>query len=145
MIGANQALSYIVFIRDGMQFAARHPGLELVYYRPLDNYVRYLFSGGLNFRPLAPAFAEPLLRLLELLLKPLNRFVALHYILIIRKRKSHPEQVRRTIGMVFDDFRKENLHHYGCNRVCGASAGGPVANSRVGSPLLVKTGGRGSG
>jgi SAM-dependent methyltransferase len=86
MMNANQALSYIVFTRDKKQFETQYPELELVKQYPLKNYVRYLLSGGLNFRQLLPSFLSPLLKLVEWLLSPLSKVFGLHHIIIIRKR-----------------------------------------------------------
>jgi SAM-dependent methyltransferase len=86
MQGANQALSYIVFARDRERFDQRHPELEIVYHRPLTNYPRYLLSGGLNFRQLAPTLSIPVIKGIELAMAPLARWLALHHIMVIRKR-----------------------------------------------------------
>lgn len=86
MTGANQALSYIVFDRDRAEFARRFPGLEVVEQRPLTNYPRYILSGGLNFRALVPAWLGPLLRAGEWLVSPLARWLALHHLIVIRRR-----------------------------------------------------------
>jgi len=85
MMGANQALSYIVFNRDRKEFENKYPNLNIVLLRPLNNYLRYLGSGGLNFRQLLPNVLTPLLKFLEFLLIPLNRILALHYVIVIRK------------------------------------------------------------
>jgi hypothetical protein len=78
MHGANQALSYIVFKRDRSLFEREFPSLELVVTFPLSNYhLRYLFSGGLNFRQLVPTFTEPALRALERALRPARRVLGL--------------------------------------------------------------------
>lgn len=90
MQGANQALSYVVFVRDRARFEREFPSLELVYSRPLPNYLRYLLSGGLNFRALAPSLMDQPLALLEGLLEPLSPVLALHQILVVR-RKRRPE------------------------------------------------------
>jgi SAM-dependent methyltransferase len=90
MRGANQALSYIVFERDRREFARQFPGLEIVLQRPLRNYLRYLLSGGLNFRQLAPGFAAPLIRLGEFALSPLERALALHHVVVLRKKSEGP-------------------------------------------------------
>jgi SAM-dependent methyltransferase len=89
MRGANQALSYVVFTRDRRIFDARYPDMKLVVERPLNNYLRYLASGGLNFRPLLPAALAPLLKLGELALAPVNRIFALHHVIVLRK-ETHP-------------------------------------------------------
>lgn len=86
MNGANQALSYLVFKRDRAEFERQFPSLELVHTEPLGNYLRYLLSGGLNFRQLIPDAAIPAIRLLERLAYPLNRWLALHYVLVLRRR-----------------------------------------------------------
>jgi SAM-dependent methyltransferase len=89
MSGANQALSYVVFARDRTIFRDRHPSLELVGMKPLPNYLRYLFSGGLNFRRLLPTAAIEVLRIVEGAMKPLARAFGLHQVIVIRKRPSN--------------------------------------------------------
>jgi SAM-dependent methyltransferase len=86
MRGANQALSYIVFRRDLREFERMFPGLEVVLQRELHNYLRYLLSGGLNFRQLAPGFAAPLIRLSEFALSPLGKALALHHVVVLRRK-----------------------------------------------------------
>jgi SAM-dependent methyltransferase len=86
MQGANQAISYIVFIRDRSRFERELPGLELVETFPLDNYLRYLLSGGLNFRQLVPTSAAPVLRAIERALRPARRLLALHHVIVLRRR-----------------------------------------------------------
>jgi hypothetical protein len=86
MVGANQAKSYIVFVRDRAEFIEKCPGLEIVYQKPLNNYLQYLLSGGLNFRQLAPDFLIPLIKFFEFLLTPVSSLFALHHIIVIRKK-----------------------------------------------------------
>lgn len=86
MSGANQALSYVILERDVARFSREHPGLEIVHRDVLGNWVRYLVSGGLNFRPLMPGFATGLLRGVEWLLKPARRWIGLHKVVVLRKR-----------------------------------------------------------
>jgi len=85
MTNANQAMSYIIFRRDAEMFRAQFPGLEVVHSRRFHNYLRYFFSGGLNFRRLLPDFATPLLRGFEFLLAPADHLWALHYLTVLRK------------------------------------------------------------
>ena len=54
MNGANQALSYIVFVRDRAELERKHPSLEIVHEQRVGNYLKYIISGGLNFRQLLP-------------------------------------------------------------------------------------------
>lgn len=85
MSGANQALSHLVFDRDIARFQERFPGLEVAHRDVADNYLRYLLSGGLNFRALLPAFLEPAVTALERLLRPLRGLAGLHRIIVLRR------------------------------------------------------------
>jgi SAM-dependent methyltransferase len=86
MVGANQALSYLVFFRDRDKFCGNFPDLEIVYSHTLNNYLQYLFSGGLNFRPLLPEFLTPAIKGIEFLFTPLAPLFALHHIIVLRKK-----------------------------------------------------------
>ena len=86
MSGANQALSHLVFDRDLARFMQLHGTLEVVHRDVMPNWIRYLASGGLNFRPLAPAFATPVLRAFETLFSPFRRFLGLHRVIVLRRR-----------------------------------------------------------
>lgn len=86
MTGANQALSYIVFVRDRARFNRLFPALEIVYTKPLPNYMRYLLSGGLNFRQLVPTVSVPLLKWMETAARPVASILALHHVLVIRRK-----------------------------------------------------------
>jgi SAM-dependent methyltransferase len=82
---ANQALAYIVFERDKAEFEAAFPELELVAVQP-HTHLRYLLSGGVNFRQLVPSAADPVLVALERALAPLNGALALQQTLVLRRR-----------------------------------------------------------
>lgn len=86
MSDANQALSYIVFYRDRLIFERENPALEICYSDQLTNYLRYVLSGGLNFRSLVPNGSDSALKLVERLIKPLRSFLALHHVTVLRKR-----------------------------------------------------------
>lgn len=88
MSGANQALSSLIFDRDLERFERENPGLEIVHRDVLPNYLRYLFSGGLNFRPLMPDFLFPVLKLVESVLWPVRSVFGLHRVIVLRKRKA---------------------------------------------------------
>jgi SAM-dependent methyltransferase len=88
MNGANQALSYIVFKRDRLEFERRFPRLNIVHSETCGNYLEYLFSGGLNFRQLCPEWLVPLVFMAQWALFPFNRWLALHHIIVIRKEIS---------------------------------------------------------
>ena len=85
MNGANQALSYIVFVRDRALYEKKYPSLQIIYQRTVGNYLKYLLSGGLNFRQILPDFCIGTVELLEKLISPFNKWLALHHVVIIRK------------------------------------------------------------
>jgi len=86
MNGANQALSYIVFVRDRKLFETKYPDLQIVHQEVCGNYPRYLISGGLNFRQLLPDALIPVIKFVEKLLYPVRRLLALHHIVVIRRK-----------------------------------------------------------
>jgi SAM-dependent methyltransferase len=86
MNGANQALSYIVFVRDRKLYERKYPSLKIVHQGTVGNYLRYLLSGGLNFRQILPDSSAGLVGLLERTLSPLNGWFALHHVVVIRKK-----------------------------------------------------------
>ena len=70
---ANQALSYIYFIRDREKFYKEFPKLEIVHTSVFNNYLRFLFSGGLNFRKLLPDFLISFVKIFELIISPFKK------------------------------------------------------------------------
>ena len=85
--GANQALAHIVFRRDQARFQELYgKRLEIVSRSYALNSLRYLLSGGLNFRQLLPSAFGPLLQLMERLGAPLARHWSLHQIIVLRKK-----------------------------------------------------------
>ncbi len=87
MNGANQALSYIVFVRDKADFNRKHPNLRVVHQHICKNYLSYLVSGGLNFRQLIPNSMIFIVEAVQFLLTPLAPLLGLHHITVIRKSK----------------------------------------------------------
>jgi len=85
MNGANQALSYIIFVRDRKLFESKFPDLEIVYEKTTGNYFKYLLSGGLNFRQLLPDVFTGLITVVEKLVSPFNKWIALHHVVVIKK------------------------------------------------------------
>ncbi|MEO5568032.1 MAG: class I SAM-dependent methyltransferase [Gemmatimonadaceae bacterium] len=81
---ANQALSYIVFNRDRRQFESEFPRLSIVSDTP-HTHLRYVLSGGVNFRQLIPTAGAPLVNLAEHVLSPLNGLLALQHTIVLRK------------------------------------------------------------
>ena len=87
MVGANQALSHNVFVRDRAEFETRFPQLEIVEVLTLPSYLRYLLSGGFNFRQLMPDVMFHALRHCENNLACLQPLLGLHRVYVIRKRE----------------------------------------------------------
>ena len=84
MIGANQALTHIVFKRDLQLFLDSNPGLRLLDARPLKSGFRYLLTGGLNFRQLLPKPLLDLIRVLERY-RIIPNFLAIHWVVVLEK------------------------------------------------------------
>lgn len=84
MSSANQALSYIVFKRDLAKFNAEFPQLSLVADEP-HTHLRYIVSGGVNFRQLLPNAFAPAMKLAERILSPLDSFLALQHTLVLKR------------------------------------------------------------
>ena len=90
MLDANQALSWIVFERDRERLAERCPGLVLEHAGWLP-WLSYLLSGGVTRRNLVPGPLVPWVRRADRWLSPLDRFMALHWHLRVRKRSGPGE------------------------------------------------------
>ncbi|WP_324170929.1 methyltransferase domain-containing protein [Sulfurimonas sp.] len=86
MTGANQALSYIVFVRDIKTFENEYPNLEILETKVINNYIRYLVSGGVNFKQLLPNFMEFPLKIMEFIFIPIKNIFGLHHMIVIRKK-----------------------------------------------------------
>lgn len=87
MAGANQALAHIVFERDRETFEERYGhALEIVDQVYLRNALRYLLSGGINFRSLLPAWMDRPLQGVETVCAPVAKHWSLHKCIILRKR-----------------------------------------------------------
>ena len=84
--GANQALAYIIFERDYNLFNKKYGAqLNVIHKRYALNSFRYFFSGGVNFKQLAPSFMIRPLALLENILKPFAFFWSLHQVIVIKR------------------------------------------------------------
>ncbi len=90
---ANQALSYVVFKRDRALFDQQFPDLVVLVDRP-HTHLSYLLSGGMNFRQLVPDSFAPLVKSVERLLAPFNRWIALQHTIVLRKRSRVEWEVR---------------------------------------------------
>jgi hypothetical protein len=82
---ANQALSYIYFIKNKEKFKENFPQLEIVHTSIFGNYLRFIFSGGLNFLKILPDFLIGLIKIVENILLPFKKIFGVHYLIVIRK------------------------------------------------------------
>ena len=85
MVDANQALSWLVFVRDRSRFERQYPDLaiEKLAYLP---WFTYLVSGGVTARYLIPRFMDGSLVSADRLLQSLEPLFSLHWHICVRKR-----------------------------------------------------------
>lgn len=83
---ANQALSYIYFVKNREKFIENFPRLEIIHTSVFGNYLRFIFSGGLNFRKLLPDFLTEFIKIIEKIFFPLKKIFGIHYLIIIKKK-----------------------------------------------------------
>jgi len=82
--GANGALPWILFARDRAVFERDFPEWTVLSIRPTMPF-RYLVSGGVSMRGLAPGWAYPLVKGLEALLSPLDRYLAMFAVIVLER------------------------------------------------------------
>lgn len=85
MMDSNQALSWMVFVRDRERFQKLYPDLVIETFG-FTPWFTYLLSGGVTKRYLMPNFLVPLLSGMEWLLTPLRPLFALHWHIRIRRK-----------------------------------------------------------
>jgi len=82
---ANQALSYIVFVRDRELFEKMFQGFRIKEIIKMPHGVRYMACGGLNFRKVLPDSLINLIRMLEKYFPKLISLFAVHWCVVIEK------------------------------------------------------------
>lgn len=91
--GSNQALPWIVFQRDRATFEQQYPQWRVAHVRPMMPF-RYLVSGGVGLRSLAPGWAGPLVAGLERLASPIMDGLAMFAHIVLTRTAvpagSHP-------------------------------------------------------
>jgi len=85
---ANDAIPWIIFVRDRKIFEEEFPQLKIV---SLRNHtpLRYLFSGGFTLRQLVPAVAYPLVKGIEYLLTPAGNYLGM-FMTVVLDRTGKP-------------------------------------------------------
>lgn len=82
---ANNALPWIIFVRDRKKFEKMFPNLKItkiVAHTP----IRFIISGGVSYRQLLPSWMYPVVKGLEECLTPLHKYMGMFYTIEIEKR-----------------------------------------------------------
>lgn len=82
---ANGALPWIIFHRDREMFEKDFPQLKIRHLRPHTPF-RYLCSGGFTLRQLTPSFSYGMVKGLEILLGPFNRWIGMFETIVLEKQ-----------------------------------------------------------
>ncbi len=82
---ANQALSYIYFIKNRKKFDKKFSKLKIYEEYVFNNYLRFLFSGGLNFKKILPDFLTILIKIVEKIFNPFKNIFGIHHLIVIKK------------------------------------------------------------
>ena len=82
---ANQALSYIYFIKNRKKFDKKFSKLKIYEEYVFNNYLRFIFSGGLNFKQILPNFLTIFIKLVEIIISPFKRVLGIHHLIVIKK------------------------------------------------------------
>jgi SAM-dependent methyltransferase len=80
----NGAMPWIIFSRDRRIFEKEFPKLRIVGMRN-HTPLRYLLSGGLTLRQLAPSFTYPLFKAIEYILSPINNLLGMFQTIMLEK------------------------------------------------------------
>lgn len=81
---ANGAIPWIIFYRDREQFEKEFPSFEILKLKPHTPF-RYLVSGGFTTRQLLPSFTYSIVKGLETILLPLNKYLGMFLTVEIEK------------------------------------------------------------
>jgi SAM-dependent methyltransferase len=88
MMDCNQALSWVVLVRDRAGFERRFPALQIERLTLIPGWLTYFLSGGVTSPYLIPNFMNRCLIGLENLLKPVAPLFALHWHICVRKKNT---------------------------------------------------------
>lgn len=82
--GANSALPWIIFFRDKGKFQKKYENFRIIKLEAHTPF-SYIISGGLTFPSFLPGFTYPLIRSIEFLLTPLNKYLGMFYTISLKK------------------------------------------------------------
>lgn len=81
---ANIAISWIIFYRDRQRFEKEFPSLKILKLKPHTPF-RYLISGGVSVRQLLPSFTYYMVKGIEMIISPLNKYFGMFLTIEIEK------------------------------------------------------------
>ena len=84
LFSANCAIPWIIFCRDKQRFKREYPSLKILKNK-VHTPFRYWTSGGFSMRQLVPCWASGLIKLIEILLSPLNRYIGMFMTIELEK------------------------------------------------------------
>jgi SAM-dependent methyltransferase len=87
MLEANNALPWIVFVRDRAEFDRRFPELKIVSIRQ-HTFLSYALSGGMSYRSFLPAFTLPLIDAIEWAARPWMKQLGTAMTVVVEKRQN---------------------------------------------------------
>jgi len=81
---ANGAVPWIIFYRDRPRFEREFPSLRILLLKPHTPF-RYLISGGVSMRQLLPSFTYDIVKGIEMVLSPFNRYLGMFLTIELEK------------------------------------------------------------
>ena len=102
--GANGAVPWIIFSRERERFERELPQWKIEHVRPMMPF-RYLLSGGVSMRSLAPGWAFGPCRLVEQMLRPAIGATAMFAHILLRRTTVDPNRRHRVrVGILPTDL-----------------------------------------
>lgn len=84
LFSANGALPWIVFCRDRQRFENEFPNLKILKIK-IHTSLRCLLSGGVSMREFAPIWAYTIIKSIEMILSPFNRYLGMFMAIELEK------------------------------------------------------------
>lgn len=81
---ANNALPWIIFVRDRQRFVEKFPHLKILRIR-YHIFLAFYLSGGFNYRPFVPNLLTPLVVFIEFLSQPICRWLGFEMIVELER------------------------------------------------------------
>lgn len=82
---ANGAIPWIIFYRDRKRFEKEFSSLKILKLQPHTPF-RYLISGGFSFRQFLPSFTYNIIKGIEMILSPFNKYLGMFLTIELEKR-----------------------------------------------------------